>query len=214
MTDSSQDGRLLRGDRARGRILRHAVDIASLEGLEALSLGRIAADLHVSKSGVFSLFGSKEELQLATIRAAGQIYLQKVVEPAMALPAGCGRLWQLCDAYVDYLAAKVFPGGCFFFSVQAEFDSRPGRVRDLLRDISRRWFEIVRQTVIEAQAAGELSASVAADQLAFELIAFLEAANGYSLLHDDQRAYSMAREAVSSRLRAVATDPAMVPHRA
>lgn len=211
MTHSATDGRVIRGDHTRRLILRRTVDIASMEGLEALSAGRVAADLGISKSGVFSLFGSKEDLQIATVRAALQIFRDTVIEPAMAMPAGLRRLWRLCEAWLDYSANRIFPGGCFFFAVQAEFDSQPGKVRDLLLSSSARWFAIVEACIREAQAAGELAAGADAEQLAFELIAFLEAANAYSLLHDDRRAYDRARRAVADRLRPLTTTAGQLP---
>src|SRR3954471_6872310 len=124
-----RDGRIQRGEHSRQLILAEAVKIASLEGLEALSLGRLAAELSISKSGVFALFGSKEGLQLATIKAATKIYLDTVVDPARREAAGLPRLVSLCWHWLRYSEDRVFPGGCFFFAVNAEFDARPGPVR-------------------------------------------------------------------------------------
>jgi AcrR family transcriptional regulator len=199
------DGRTLRGNQTRERILRRAVEIASMEGLGALSLGRIATDLGISKSGVFNLFGSMEELQLATIKAAQQKYAQTVVVPAMAEPPGVARLTVLCEAYLDYSAGRVFPGGCFFFAVQPDFDSQPGRIRDLLASLSMRWVKLMTTCCEEAKNTGELAADTDAGQLAFELIAYLEMANGQALLHDDTAVYGRARTAVATRLRAAAS---------
>src|SRR5688500_12975759 len=124
------DKRVLRGERSRKVILGRAMDIASVEGLESLSVRRLAAELDVSKSGVFAQFGSKEELQLATVRAAVEVFVSEVVKPARKAPAGIRRVWALCDEWLDYVAKPIFAGGCFFISAAAEFDARPGRVRD------------------------------------------------------------------------------------
>jgi AcrR family transcriptional regulator len=189
-----------RDDRARNAILRRAADIASEDGLEGLSIGRLATDLGVSKSGLFGYFGSKEELQLATIRTAVGVYLDEVIQPALTVPPGRARVRQLCENWLSYSQRRVFPGGCFFFAVTAEFDARPGRVRDAVAAASQDWTRLMARTVEDARQLGELPGDTDADQLAFELIAFLETANAVSLLHDDPSAYERARTAVRKRL--------------
>ncbi|MFD7659975.1 TetR/AcrR family transcriptional regulator [Actinosynnema sp. NPDC059797] len=188
------DGRVERGEQTRRQILRRAAEIASVEGLEGLSIGRLATELEVSKSGVFAHFGSKEELQLSTVRAAAAIFVRQVVEPALAVPPGPGRLELLLDGWLAYSEGRTFPGGCFFYAVQAEFDARPGRVRDQVAELGARWHELVRDTAAAVPGVSD------PDQLAFELIAFLELANARSVLHDDPHAYDRARAAVRARL--------------
>lgn len=197
--DVKVDGRVERGEQTRRQILRRAAEIASVEGLEGLSIGRLATELEVSKSGVFAHFGSKEELQLATVRAAAAIFVANVVDPALAVPPGPGRLELLLDGWLAYSENRTFPGGCFFYAVQAEFDARHGRVRDAIAGYGRKWNEYVRDTIATVPELGD------ADQLAFELIAFLEMANAQSVLHDDPHAYSRARAAVRARLAQAAT---------
>src|SRR3954469_8081895 len=114
--------------RTREGILERAMDLASVEGLEGLTIGRLAAELEMSKSGLFGHFGSKEELQLATVDAATTRFVAEVGEPALEAPEGRGRLRALCAAYIDHLRREVYPGGCFWASVTSEFDDRPGRV--------------------------------------------------------------------------------------
>lgn len=196
-----------RDERARATILRHAADVASKEGLAGLSIGRLATDLGVSKSGLFGYFGSKEELQLATVRAASAVYLDEVVQPAMAIAPGLHRLWRLCDAWLSYSRRRVFPGGCFFFTVAAEFDARPGPVRDAVAAASLDWARLMTRTIEDARQLGDLVETTDAEQLAFELIALLEMANATSLLHDDPVAYRRARTAIRARLRSAATVP-------
>jgi len=193
-----------RDDRARQVVLRRAADIASQDGLEGLSIGRLAADLGVSKSGLFGYFGSKEELQLATIRAAAVVYLDEVVRPSLTVPPGLERVRRLCENWLSYSQRRVFPGGCFFFTVTAEFDARPGRVRDAIAAASLEWRRLVTRTVEDARQLGELAASTDPDQLAFELIAFMETANAASLLHDDDDPYKRSRTAIRARLDAAA----------
>nr|WP_206328452.1 TetR/AcrR family transcriptional regulator [Streptomyces sp. S3(2020)] len=191
--------------------MARTVEIASVEGLEALSVGRLATDLRLSKSGVFALFGSKQELQLATVREASRVFVAEVVEPAAKVPAGIGRVWRLCEAWLEYSEGRVFPGGCFFYGVLAEFDAREGAVHDALVGAQRDWGAHVEGRVEEARAAGELRADTDAGQLAFELIALMESANALSVLHGENVAYRRARVGIAARLRAVAVDASSVP---
>lgn len=207
---AEHDGRIVRGEQTRRRILQHAMDIASLEGLEGLSIGRLAGELRVSKSGLFAHFGSKEELQLAVVGSAVDLFATEVIEPALDEAPGLPRLLKLCDGWLDYSARRVFPGGCFFYAAGAEFDCRPGRVRDALAAAKRDWVRLYRRTVRDAQQLGEVRGDVDPVQVAFELDALVGAANSAALLLDDQDSYDMARRAIRERLRAVATDPAAV----
>src|SRR6266481_3803869 len=118
-----------RAARTRAEILKRAVDIASAEGLEGLSIGRLASELQMSKTGVFAHFGSKEQLQLAVVEAAKQIFVQYVVQPAVKQPRGLPRLGAMLESWIGYVESIVFRGGCFFAAASAEFDSRPGPVR-------------------------------------------------------------------------------------
>ncbi|MPZ80325.1 MAG: TetR family transcriptional regulator [Actinophytocola sp.] len=200
MTDTRTDGRTARGDRTRRRILRRAADIASTDGLDGLSLAGVARDLDISKSGVLALFGSKQDLQLATIRTAVQIFRERVVEPAMTVPAGLRRLSELCENQLDYSRSRVFPGGCFFSAVSAEFDAKPGPVHDLIAASVAEWTELIEHTAEQARHAGELAPDADPAQLAFELVAFLDRANAMSVLHDDPTAYPKAMTAIHHRL--------------
>ena len=202
------DGRVQRGDQTRRAILGRAVDIASVEGLEGISIGRLASELKQSKSGVFAHFGSKEELQLATIRAASRIYFDNVVVPARETPPGIARVWALWQSKRAYLERPVFPGGCFFQTVEAEFDARPGRVRDAIAKAREDWMRLYLDTIADAIQLGEIQADVDPEQLCFELDAFARAANSDALLHGDQSGFARAQNAALARLRSVATDAA------
>ncbi|MEU4801255.1 TetR/AcrR family transcriptional regulator [Actinosynnema sp. NPDC023587] len=188
------DGRVERGEQTRRQILRRAAVIASVEGLEGLSIGRLATELEISKSGVFAHFGSKEELQLATVRAAARIFVDEVITPAGAA-TGLARLERLLDGWLAYSERRTFPGGCFFYSVQAEFDARTGRVRDSIAEFDRGWVELIRTAAADVP---DLAADPA--QLAFELVAYLQLANARSVLHDDPDVYAHARAAVRAAL--------------
>jgi AcrR family transcriptional regulator len=205
------DGRVERGNRTRRSVLARTVEIASVEGLEALSVGRLATELGLSKSGVFALFGSKEELQLATVREAGRIFAERVVRVAEDEPAGVGRVWRLCEAWLEYSRGRVFPGGCFFYEVVAEFDARSGPVHEAVARAQRDWTAYVERTVAGARDAGELRQDTDVPQLAFELVALMETANGIAVLRAEETAYRRARVGIAARLRAAVVEPERVP---
>ena len=197
------DGRFERGERTRRQILSLAVDLASVEGLEGLSIGGLASQLSLSKSGLFASFGSKEELQLATIEHARQIFIDTVVRKAMMAPRGLPRLWALCDSWLEYAGRKVFRGGCFFAAASAEFDSHPGRIRDRLAALMEEWLTTLAVAVRKAQEAGHLRGDADPAQLAFEIHSLFLGANWAYQLHGDSNAFDRAREAIRQRLAAL-----------
>lgn len=175
----------------RERILAHAVQIASAEGLEALTIGRLATDLGMSKSGLFGHFGSKEELQLATISAGADIFARTIILPAFTKPAGQERLAALVENFINYLEQSTFEGGCFWGSVSAEFDNRPGPVRDLIQEKLGHWIKVLRD---QAKAAGAADP----DQLAFELYALGQGANSSYQLFGDASVFDRARRSTAT----------------
>ncbi len=192
--------RQAQGDRSRQAILEVAVHLASAEGLEGLTIGRLAAETGMSKSGLFAHFGSKEDLQLATVDAARGIFIDQVIGPAFQARKGLPRLRRLCEIWFDYAQSHVFRGGCFFAAASAEFDSRPGRVRDRIAEIMQEWLKVLRQGIIEAQEAGEFDESIDPAQLAFEINAMEIGANWALQLFGDKQGFARAREAVIQRL--------------
>jgi AcrR family transcriptional regulator len=199
------DGRRLRGDRTRRAILAKAVDIASAVGLEGLSIGRLATELDVSKSGLFAHFGSKQELQLETIDAAAEIFEERVWLPVTDVDPGLPRLLALMDSWLEYLRVGVFRGGCFFSNAHHEFDSRPGPVHDQIANQKQRWMEAIVSHVRQAQKLGQIRTDVEPEQLGFELDAAGVLANSLWQLNHDQRAFARARTAIRTRLEAAAT---------
>jgi AcrR family transcriptional regulator len=196
---------LAKGARTRESILRVAVDLASLEGLEGISIGRLADELKMSKSGLFAHFGSKEELQLATVSAAREIFAEHVVRPAVAEPAGAPRLWALCLLWIKYVEGKVFKGGCFFAAASFEFDSRKGPVRDAIANAMQEWLNILTRAVEGAKKTGHLKANVNSEQFAFEIYSLSIGAHwGFQLLEDDQ-ALDRVRTMMRDRIKALAT---------
>lgn len=202
------DGRVERGERTRRQILDAAVDIASVEGLEGLSIGRLALKLDMSKSGLFAAFGSKEDLQLATVDRAAEIFVEAVVRPGMTAPRGLPRLWSLCASKLDYMQREVFRGGCFFAAASAEFDGRPGPVRDRIAKHMKAWIELLAGAVRRAQDEGHLRGDLDAAQLAFEIDALAQAANWAYQLFGDGAAFDRARRGTQERLDAASVRPA------
>lgn len=185
------DGRRARGLRTREGILVEAVDLASLEGLESLTIGRLADRTSVSKSGLFAHFKSKEGLQLATVDAAAEIFTREVIFPARDLPAGIERLRAALDAWVDYLRRDVFPGGCFFQAASLEFDSRGGPVRDRVAGAMRSWLEWLEKLAEDVSWPDGTDVG----QVAFELNAIGLAANWQRQLLADDTALDRAEAA-------------------
>ena len=195
------------GNRTRDAILGRAMDLASLEGLEGLTIGRLATELSMSKSGLFAHFGSKEELQLATLAAANGVLWREVVEPAAGIESGLHRLRALIEGYVGYLEREVFPGGCFLSAAAAEFDGRPGAVRDAIVVASRAWGDELEGQAGIAVAKGELPQGTDPTQLAFELNALASGANVAYQLHRDRQAFERARMAIARLLEGAGNDP-------
>lgn len=203
--DEITDGRRVRGDRTRRAILAKAVDIASAEGLEGLSIGRLATELGVSKSGLFAHFGSKQDLQLETIDAASDIFEAQVWAPVAETEPGLIRLVALIGSWLEYIRREPLSGGCFFSNAQHEFDSRPGPVHDRVANQKQRWMDALVAHVRSAQKRGQLRRDIEPEQLAFELDAMGVLANSLWQLNRDARALARAKTAVHSRLYDAAT---------
>jgi AcrR family transcriptional regulator len=212
--DETTDGRRVRGDRTKQAILDCAVQIASEEGLEGLSIGRLAGDLGVSKSGLFAHFGSKTDLQLATIDVAREIFIQEVIWGSRT-DSGTGGLLALTDSWLSYMEREVFRGGDFFAAASIEFDSRPGPVRDRIASMMGEWLLALEAAIQDAQDAGELPAVIDSEQLAFEINSIGMGANWAYQLYRDEAAFDRAREAIRQRVTDTApkSRPARVPAR-
>src|SRR4051794_23172877 len=165
------------GERSRKTILREAGQLATIEGISGLSISRLAGAVGMSKSGLFAHFGSKEELQVATIEAARTVFTEQVIEPALTAPTGLERLRQLGENFLRYVEGGLYPGGCFFASVAAEMAMRPGPVRDGAVQVLNEFSRHVVTAIGDAQAEGAIDPSEDAEQLAFELDGYLSLAN-------------------------------------
>jgi AcrR family transcriptional regulator len=186
--------------KTRNEILHIATDIASAEGLEGLSIGRLATELQMSKTGIFAHFGSKEQLQLATVDAAKRVFLEQVVQPALRQSRGVVRLRAMLEAWIGYVERIVFRGGCFFAAASAEFDSRPGPVRDEIANLTKAWLDALQDEIAYAIGANEVRSGVSPAQLAFELHAFVQEANWAFKLFNDKNAFSRARRAIANQI--------------
>jgi AcrR family transcriptional regulator len=161
------------GRRSRDAILDTAARLATVDGLEGLSIGHLAEHTGMSKSGLYAHFKSKQQLQLATIDRANRIFETEVLEPARSTGEGIRRLWALADEFLSHLERDVFPGGCFFAAVGAEFDTHPGPVKDRIAAFTQDWAQELHAAAIQAQQAGELDDTRDLDQLVFEINALL-----------------------------------------
>jgi AcrR family transcriptional regulator len=189
------------GQRSRARIVEQAAKLATIEGLEGLSIGRLAEATGLPKSSVHALFGSKEELQLATINAARDSFITEVVAPALgSAEPGRERLLVLCEGYLSYVERRVFPGGCFFVAASAEVGAQAGRVHDEIARIQQQWRDLLAAEARTAAGKAELPDGTDAAQLAFELGVILAGTDIVSVLHDDHHAISRARTAIRARL--------------
>jgi AcrR family transcriptional regulator len=194
------DGRSQRGDRTRRTFAAKAAAIASVDGLRGMTLSQLADALDVSKSSIQAAFKTKQELQLAAVAAASEIFVAAVVAPTQDVPEGLARLQSLIESWLSYVDTRVLPGGCFMSATLAEFDSRPGAVRTALARARRGWLAVLEHEATIAQAAGDIPSSPPANMLAFEIDALLAAANVSRNLTDDTSPLALARDLIALRL--------------
>lgn len=188
------------GERSRKAILEAAAELATVEGLEGLSIGRLADHVGMSKSGLYAHFGSKQELQLATIETAQAIFTREVYDPGLRGQAGVARIYELCDAFLSHLERRVFPGGCFFAAVAAELGAYDGPVTQRIREFYVDWMQTFSDLIQEALDLGELDSETDTAQLAFELDGLLLGANLSFILFSDEQAADRARRGIRERL--------------
>jgi AcrR family transcriptional regulator len=188
------------GERTRSAILRAAASLATVDGLEGLSIGHLAAAIGMSKSGLYAHFGSKQELQLATVQEAGRIFADEVVQPALAAPPGLAQLAAVCEAFFEHLQRRTFPGGCFFAGAALEMGTRPGPVKEAVAGFQAGFVDLLRGFAATAIEQHELPPGEDPGQLAFELNGICLAADANFVLHDDPAVLDLARQVVRRRL--------------
>ena len=206
MTDTAaQENRARRrpradGERTRSAILRAAASLATVDGLEGLSIGNLAAAIGMSKSGLYAHFGSKQELQLATVQEAGRIFAGEVVQPALAAPPGLAQLAAVCEAFFEHLRRRTFPGGCFFAGAALEMGTRPGPVKEAVAGFQAGFVDLLRGFAATAIEQNQLPPGEDPDQLAFELNGICLAADANFVLHDNPAVLDLARQVARRRL--------------
>jgi AcrR family transcriptional regulator len=184
------------GERTYAAIVRAAAELATIDGLHGLSIARLADHVGISKSGLYAHFRSKEELQLATIEAAGEIFEEEVVRPTEGERTARGTLEALCERFFSHVERRVFPGGCFFAAASAEVDAHEGRVRDRVAEFMLGWIENLRELVEAAQREGAIPPDEDPAQLAYELEAAMILANNLFVLTNDPATLERGRRAV------------------
>ncbi len=194
-----------RGQRTLGRVLRRAVQLASVEGLEGITIGRLAEATGLSKGGLFAHFGSKEQLQLAVVDEARRIFTEQVLSSAESVEAGLPRVMALQSNWINYVRGDSFRGGCFFFGACAEFDGRPGPVRTKLASLTGRWREAIESEAQRGIKLGHFRAETDSARLAFALHAYVQEANWAYQMLGDAEAFEHARTESESRIRQDAT---------
>ena len=195
------------GRRSRETILRQAAQLATVEGLDGLSISRLAEAAGMSKSGLFAHFDSKQELQLATIDAESALFAEQVVAAVAAAAGPLERIEQLAENYLRWVEAS-YPGGCFFASLVSEMDTHPGPVRDRALQFMDDWLRLLESAVREAQGDGEIDPSEDAEQLVFDLEASLFLGNALYVAGQGSAALDRARRAIERRLAAAKKDAA------
>jgi AcrR family transcriptional regulator len=184
----------------RAAIVDRAMRVASVEGLDGFTLGRLADELQMSKSGVLGHFGTKQELQLSALDAAVGVFTHEVWEPSLEAEPGLPRLLAICDAWISYLERGVFPGGCFLTAASCEFDGRPGSVHDAIAHALSVWYRALRSQVRVAIDAGDLPAESDPETIVFQLNALAMGANQAIQLFGDPSAGRLAHRAMRSTL--------------
>jgi AcrR family transcriptional regulator len=185
-----------KGQRTKAAILSEAARLATVDGLDGLSIGGLATAIGMSKSGLYAHFGSKEDLQLATVASARETFVAEVFVPAVNAPQGLRRLYAACDAFLSHIERRVFPGGCFFAVAGADVGTRPGAVRDAVAAQQLDWIQLLERLASKAIELGELDPGVDPAQLAFELNAVLVSASSTFILQGDAAVFDRARAAV------------------
>jgi AcrR family transcriptional regulator len=198
------DPRPSKGQVSRATILLAAAKLATIKGLDGLSIGDLAAEVGMSKSGLYAHFKSKEDLELATIEKAAEVFNHEVLEPVAATPAGSQQLRALVDSFLAHLERRVFPGGCFFAAVAMELDTHPGLARDRVVAVQQNWLSLLRQCFVDGQAIGEIDSRADVEQAVFEIHAALLAANLLFVLTNDPTPLTQARKSVEHVLARLA----------
>ncbi len=181
---------------SRTAVVEAAVDLASVIGLEGLTIGRLATDLSMSKSGLIGRFGDKETLQRAVLQAAIERFTAAVWEPAAGAAAGLPRLEAVIDHWIEHLRSDTFPGGCFLTTASVEYDARPGPLHDDIAAAVHRWLTVLQHDATTAQAAGDLPPTTDPADVAFQLYSLASGGSVAARITDDAKGLDRVRTAM------------------
>ena len=204
---TASDGRRARGDRTRRKAARHAADIATVSGLDSISVGRLAAGTGLSKSGILTVFESREAIQLAAVAEARAVFVAAVITPAWHIAAGTPRLRAFVDNWLDYVRTRVFTGGCFLVATSTEYAGREGPVADAVRELKRSWLQLLEGELLVGRAGTDVNRD-RARRLAFQIDAFLSAGVVRARLLGDDDELQLARDTAVELLAGLEHNPA------
>ena len=193
-----------KGERTRTTILDHATGLASQVGLTGLTIGVLADDLRLSKSGLFAHFQSKESLQIEVLNHAARRFSDSVVRPALHEPRGVPRMRALLECWLAWERDVALPGGCVFVAATAELDDRPGPVRDRLVELQREWINVLATSFRKGIAAGAFRGGADPEQFAQDMYGIMLALHFHRRLMRDAGAEARARRAFDTLLEGVA----------
>jgi AcrR family transcriptional regulator len=189
-----------KGAETRRTILDHALQVATKEGLEGLTIGRLAQDLQLSKSGLFAHFRGKEELLLQVLETARTRFIEQVVKPGLAAPRGEPRVRSLFESWLAWERSSSLPGGCPFIAAAAELDDRPGPARDFLAQAERDWLDVLANSARTGVREGQFRPDFDADQFAYDLHGAMLSYHHLARLLRDPSAETRVRRAFESLL--------------
>jgi len=203
--ETKKDRRSSKGAETKRKILAHAMGIAAREGLAGLTIGRLARDLGMSKSGLFAHFRSKRSLEMATINDARNVFTSQVLSPAKAANEGIEQLWVLCNSWLAHIERRVFPGGYFFTGAFFECAERSGSIEDEINRMAQEWWEMLRNAVRKAQDRKEIDSSIDARRLSFDLNGTLIAGYWTYLAEKNEEVFDETRSALFAKMKRLAT---------
>jgi AcrR family transcriptional regulator len=191
-----------KGETTRQAILERATGLASKVGLAGLSIGELAAELDLSKSGLFAHFHSKEALQIQVLEHGAAVFVEHVVRPALAAGRGEPRMRALFERWLDWSRSSPLPGGCLFVQAATELDDRPGLVRDRLVGFQRQWLDVIATSFRKGIEAGAFLLDADPEQFAHDMYGVMLGYHHASRLLRDAKAELRARRAFESLLAA------------
>jgi AcrR family transcriptional regulator len=195
-----------KGEQTRERIVDKAWQLASRDGLSGLSLGKLAVELGLSKSGLFAHFGSKEGLEVEVLKAAAERFTEQVLRPAMSAPRGVARLRKVFKNWLGWANDPEQPGGCIFMAAAAELDDTEGPQRDFLVTAQKGLLAALAKGASLAVEEGELRRDLDTEQFAFEMLGIVMAYHHGRRLLRDPKAESRAKNAFERLLASHSED--------